>query len=120
MMGADHGAVDHLLRIWNQPDPVQSLPYSFPVPDQCPAPELAVNRRPIAEFFRQVTPGRTRSGDLEYPIQNNSMVRWLASVWASDRQYGALVKRPFCVRHQSRAKLVSIADTSLNHDQPAL
>jgi hypothetical protein len=51
MMGANDGAVDHLEGVRDQPALVQGLQYPFPQPSQRPAPELAVDRRPLAELF---------------------------------------------------------------------
>jgi hypothetical protein len=99
-MGADHGAVDHLQGRWNHPALVQGLQYPFPQPGQGPAPELAVDRRPLAELFRQVTPRRTCAGYPENPIQNKTMVHGFAPVRCADGQNEAFVKRPFLVRHQ--------------------
>ena len=65
MMGADHGAVDHLQGRWNHPALVQGLQYPFPQPGQGPAPELAVDGRPLAELFRQVR-GRLRERAKSY------------------------------------------------------
>jgi hypothetical protein len=48
------------------------------------------------------------------------MIQGFARVRAADGQDEALVKRLFLVRHQVCAKLVSIEDTGLNHDQPAM
>ena len=100
MMGADHSAVDHLQGSWNQPALVQGFQYPFPQPDQRPAPELAVDRRSLAELFGQVTPWRTCSRDPENPIQNKAIVRGLAPVRGAAGHDEAFVKRPFLVRHQ--------------------
>ena len=100
MMGANHGAVDHLERVRDQPARVKGLQYPFPQPGQRPTPELPVDRRPLAELFRQVSPRRPRSRDPENPIQNNAMVRGLPPVRGSDRQNEAPVKGSFLVQHQ--------------------
>jgi len=100
MMSANHGAVDHLQRIRHDPALVQRLQDLFPQPRQRPAPELPIDRRPFAELFRQVAPGRPRSGDPENPIQNKPMVRGLAAVRRTDSQDEAFKERPLVVRHQ--------------------
>lgn len=43
MVGADHGAVDHLQGAWHGSALVQSIHYVLPEARQCPAPELSVN-----------------------------------------------------------------------------
>lgn len=86
MMGADHGAVDHLQGVRDKPALVQRIHDLFPEPHQGPTPELTVDTGPLAELLREVTPRRSRAGDPENPIQNKPMVRGLAPVRGSDRQ----------------------------------
>jgi hypothetical protein len=42
MMGADHGAVDHLKGVWDRAALVQGIHDVLPQHSQCPAPELPV------------------------------------------------------------------------------
>ncbi len=100
MMSADHSAVDHLEPVRDQRALVQGLQYPLPEPGQRLASELAIDRRPLSEFLRQVTPRRTDACNPENPIQNKPMVHGFAPVQGSDRQVEALVKRPLNVRHQ--------------------
>lgn len=51
-------------------------------------------------------------------MQNKAMVREFTLVECADSQNEALVERPFSSEIMCRGKLVTIADTSLNHDQP--
>ena len=90
MMGANDSAVDHL----------QGIRDFFPQPRKRPAPELAIDRRPLAKLVGQVTPRRPRARNPENPIQNKAMVRGFASVRGARSQDEALMKRPFLVRHQ--------------------
>ena len=80
MMGADHGAIDHLKRVRDNPAFVQRLHDLLPQPRQGPAPELAVDAGPLAELFWQVTPRRTGARDPENAIQNKAMVQGFASI----------------------------------------
>ncbi len=43
MMGPDHGAVDHLTRVRDQPAFVQRLEDLLPQTGKCPAEELAID-----------------------------------------------------------------------------
>ena len=100
MMGADHGAVDHLKGIGYQPALIQGLHDLLPEPCQGPAPELTIDAGPLSKLFRQVTPGRPRARDPENPIQNKAMVQGFALVRCADCQDEAFVKRPLVVRHK--------------------
>ena len=115
MMGADHGAVDHLQFVWRNPRMVQRVQDVLPKSGQGPAPELAVDRRPLIEFFRQVTPPRSRPGNPENPIQNKTVIGRLAPVRVPNCPNEALEKHPLIVRYQLRTKLFSHVAKSLNH-----
>ena len=99
MMGANHGAVDHLQGVGDHPGLVQRIHDLLPQPGQGPTSELAVNARPFAELFRQVTPRRARPGYPENTIKNKTMVRGFASVWGADGKDEAFMERLFLVRH---------------------
>lgn len=100
MMGANHGAVDHLQRVWNGTALVQSIHDLLPLPGQRPTSELAVNAGPFAELFGQVTPWGSGSRDPENPIKNKAMVGGFAPVGGADRMNEMFKERPFLVRHQ--------------------
>lgn len=99
-MGPDHGAVDHLKGVWHGPALVQSVHDLLPEPRQRPAPELAVDARPLAKLFRQIGPWRAVPSNPENPIKNKAMVGGLASVPGAVCQDEPLKERPFLVRHQ--------------------
>ena len=80
MVGADHGIVDHLHHVRHGPASIQCLHDILPEPGQRPAPELPVDARPLAEFFRQVTPWSTRPSYPEDPIKNKPVVDRFACV----------------------------------------
>lgn len=100
MMGADYGAVDHLVRIRHDPTFVQRFEDLLPQPRQSPAPELAVDTGPLPKLFWKVTPRRAGPRDPENPIKNKAVICGLAPVRGAHGQNEALMKRPFLVRHQ--------------------
>ena len=71
---ADHGAVDHLDAVWRCTAIVEGIEHQFPKSGQGPAPELAIHARPLAELFRQITPGSTGSSNPENAIENKAVV----------------------------------------------
>ena len=100
MMGADHGAVDHLQGVRHRPALVQSVHDVLPQPCQRPASELSVDARPLAKLFGQVPPGGARAGNPENPIENKTVVNRFAPVRSADRQDKTFKERPLLVRHQ--------------------
>src|SRR5690606_5354577 len=100
MMGADHGAVDHLQLVRRDPSVVQRVQDILPQPGKGPTAELPVDRGPLAELFGQVAPRRTSPCDPENAIQNKTMVRRLAPVRMPDGSDEALKESPFVVGHQ--------------------
>jgi len=84
MMHPDHCAVDHLQLVWRNSGMVESVQDVLPQPCQSPAAELAVDRRPIAEFFGQVTPSRSSSHNPEYAIQNKTLIRRFTPIRATN------------------------------------
>ena len=68
MMGADHGAINHLQLVRRDPSVVQGVQDVLPQPCERPAAELAVDRGPLAELFGQVAPRRAGSCDPENTI----------------------------------------------------
>ena len=59
---------------------VQSVQDMLPQPDQRPAAELAVDRRPLVKLFRKVTPRRSRPRYPDNTIQKKTMIGWLAPI----------------------------------------
>lgn len=72
----------------------------IPEPRNCPTPELSVDTGPLAKFFWQVTPRRTRSCNPENPIKNNAVVGRFASVRSANSQDEVLEEQPLLVRHE--------------------
>ena len=100
MMGADHGAINHLEFVWRDPGVVQRVQDVLPQSRQSPAAELTVDRRPLAELLGQVAPRRTGSRDPENPIQNKTMIRRLPPVRVPDAANEALEEGPLIVGYQ--------------------
>lgn len=99
-MRPDDGTVDHLHAVRNRFAGVENLQDRLPQPRKRPAPELAINRGPFAEFLGQVSPRRAGAGDPENPVQHSSMVNWLAAVRLTHRPQKRFKERPFRIRHQ--------------------
>jgi len=97
MMGADHGAVDHLQGVWNGTALIQSIHDPFPQPGQRPTPELAVDARPFPELLGQVAPRSASAGDPENSIKNKALVGGFAPVGSSDRKNEMFEELPFFV-----------------------
>ena len=119
-MGAHHGAIDHLQWVRDRSAFVQGVRDFLSEACQHPAPELPVDARPFPERLRQVSPRGSGAGNPENSIQNKLVVGGFASVWGADREDETLKERRFLARHRILFPLVSIADRSLNHDQPVL
>lgn len=100
MMGASHGAVDHLERIRHKSVFVQGCHDLPPQPCRDPAPELAADTGPLAELFGQVAPRGAHPCGPENPIRNKAVVRGLAPAGGTDGQNEASVEGLFLARHQ--------------------
>ena len=100
MMSADHSAVDHLQRIRHRPTLVQGVHDVLPKPRQRPASKLPVDTRPLAELFRQVTPGRAGARDPENSIKNKPVVLGFAPIRGADDQDEPFKERLLFVRHK--------------------
>lgn len=100
MMGADHGAVDHLQLVRRDPSVVQRVQDILPQPGKGPTAELPVDRGPLAELFGQIAPRRTSPCDPEYAIKNKTMVRRFPPVRVPDGTNEALKKGPLIVGYQ--------------------
>lgn len=119
MMGADHGAVDHLEGIRRCPALIQGV-HNVP-PRDLPASSggTAGRRWPICRTLREGHARGTGPGDPENPIKNKTVVGRFAPVRRTNRARTARINRSKNAHSssdiRSRAKLISIADTSLNH-----
>lgn len=100
MMGADHGAVDHLKLVWRNPGVVQGIQDVLPQSGKGPAAELPVDRRPLSELFGQVTPWCAGPRDPEHSIQNNTMIRRLSPIRLPDGTNEAFEEGPLVVGYQ--------------------
>ncbi len=85
MMGANHGAVDHLEGIRRRPTLVQGVHDVLSETYPRPASELPVDARLYAKFLRQVAPWGTGASDPEYPIKHKAVVGRFAPVRRTDR-----------------------------------
>jgi hypothetical protein len=100
MMRPDHCAVDHLQLVRRNSSMVESVQDVLPQPCQRPAAELAVDRRPLAELFGQVTPSCTSSRNPEYAIQNKTMIRRSTPVRATNWTNKAFEEGPVIVGYK--------------------
>lgn len=99
MMGTNHGAVDHLKGIRNDPALGQGFQNLLPEPREGPAPELSVDTRPLPKLVRQVSPWGTCTCNSENAIKNKAVVDRFASVRGTDRKDEPFKKSPLLVRH---------------------
>lgn len=74
MMGADHGAVDHLERERYRSSFDLGVHHLFPQSHQRPAPKPPVDARLFDELFGKVSPSGTSPVEPENPIENTSLV----------------------------------------------
>ena len=58
MVGPDNGAINHLDTVGHRAALIEGVQQNLPNPGQCPAPELPIDRLPLAEMIVQVTPLR--------------------------------------------------------------
>lgn len=100
MMRPDNGAINHLNAVRHCLAVVLNLKDRLPEPSERPTPELAIDRAPFAEFFRQVPPRSTRARNPVNAIQNEPVIDRLTPVWLPDRLYKWLEESPFRIRHQ--------------------
>ena len=100
MVRADHGAVDHLDAVWRCAAIVEGIEHQFPKSGQGPAPELAIHARPLAELFRQITPGSTGSSNPENAIKNKAVVGGRATALPPDRYQKGFKECPLGILHQ--------------------
>ena len=101
MVRPDDCAVDHLQAGLTTAAVVEGFEQNLPQTRQRPAPELAVNRRPLTEMLMQVTPGDTRSRNPENPIQNKTMIPRTPPTARTAFDHEGLKAGPFLVTHQT-------------------
>jgi hypothetical protein len=120
MMGANDGAIVQLEGVRHGPALVEGIQDVLPKPSQGPSAKLVVNTRPLSELLRQMTPRESCARDPENPIQNKPMVGPFAPVRSAVREDAMFENVHYSSVIKSRAKLVSIADTNLNHARGAM
>ena len=101
MVRPDYCAVDHLQTGVAAATVVEGFEQQLPQAGQRPAPELAVNRRPFAEMFVQITPGNAGSRNPENPIQNKAMIPRATATARTPLNHEWRKTRPFLVAHQT-------------------
>jgi hypothetical protein len=111
LVGAYDGAVDHLHAVLPQAAVVERLQNDVPGSGKRPAPELAVDRRPFAEVFVQVTLRHAGARDPEYP---SKISRWFAG--------GLPLPAPARTRNGAKnahsSSLISPRTTACSKEQP--
>ena len=101
MVRPDYCAVDHLQTGVAAAAVVEGFEQQLPQTGQRPAPELAVNRRPFAEMFMQITPGNARPRNPEYPIKNKAMIPRTPPAARTAFNHEGLKTDPFFITHQT-------------------
>lgn len=101
MVRPDDGRVDHLNALADARGLVEGVEQDVPQPGQGPAPELSVDRRPLAEMLMQITPLRARPDDPENSIENKAMVLGPPTAMRAANRHERLKACPFLIRHQS-------------------
>lgn len=100
MMCPDHGAVDHLDAVWRCAAIIQSIEHQLLQSCQSPAPELAIDTRPLAELLRQITPGSTGASNPENAIEHEAVVRSRTTALPSNRHQERFKECPLSILHQ--------------------
>lgn len=113
-MGADDGGIDHLDAAMPCAGLVQRLQHHLPGPRQRPAPELPIDRVPLAEMAVQVTPGRACPSDPEHSVQHPSVITRTPPPSRPLLDNERLEERPFLVRHQTTNQRHSPQRAALN------
>src|SRR5690606_24385907 len=90
----------HLDAVWRCAAIVEGIEHQFPKSGQGPAPELAIHARPLAELFRQITPGSTGSSNPENAIENKAVVGGRATALPPDRYQKGFKECPLGILHQ--------------------
>ena len=101
MVGADHGAVDHLDRLWCRTTIGQGLQQKIPQSNSAPSKELAIDGVPFAELFGQIAPGSAGARDPEYTVQCAPMIARRTAAQGACGNDKWLEKRPIHITHQS-------------------
>ena len=106
--------IDHLQAVLALAAIIEGLQHHVPDTRQCPAPELPINRRPLAKMGIQVAPRRPGAGDPENAVQHQTMVFWPpATTWPRLNHEGR-EERPPLVRHQTAHQSRSPQRAALN------
>lgn len=100
-MRPDNGAVDHLDALADPFGLVQGFQQKVPHSGKRPAPELPIDRRPLAEMFVQIPPLRPGAGDPENPIENEAVVLRPSPAMRAANRHERLETGPLLIRHQS-------------------
>jgi hypothetical protein len=98
MVRPDYCAIDHLQTRVATATVVKRFEQQLPQAGKRPTPELAVNRRPFAEVFVQITPGNAGSRNPENPIHNKAMI---PRTTPTAHTHKWLKASPFLVTHQT-------------------
>src|SRR3546814_11394941 len=80
---------------------VDRFEHQLPPTGHRPAPERALNRRPLAEMLVQIAPRDTRSRNPEYTIQNKAMVPGAPATPSASFDHERLKAAPLFVAHQT-------------------
>jgi hypothetical protein len=115
-MRPDNGAIDHLDALANPFGLVQGFKQKVPQSGQRPAPELAIDRRPLAKMPMQVAPLRPSAGDPENPIENKAVVFRASSAMRPTHRHERLETGRFVIRHQSPNQARLLPKATLNQN----
>jgi hypothetical protein len=101
MVRPDYCTVDHLQAGVAAAAVIEGFEQQLPQAGQRPAPELAIDRRPFAEMFVQITPGNAGPRNPENPIQNKTMIPRATTTARTAFDHERLKTGPFLVAHQT-------------------
>jgi len=97
-MRADDGRIDHLQSRVTHFAASECLQDHIPDAAVGPTTELAKDRIPVAQFLRQIAPGRAGSHQPKHCVEDATMIaRWSATTSYQER----LEIRPLIVGHES-------------------
>ena len=120
MVGADHGAVDHLDRLGRNTAAAQRFEQKIPQARPAPAQELSIDRVPLAKLFGQIAPRRSSTRHPEYAVQRAPVIRWRSPAQGTARNNERFEKRPFHIAHQSANQNHLPQEVVLNHANACL
>lgn len=101
MMGAHDRRVDHLHGSRRAAFLVERIEHQFEQAGFRPAPELPVDRVPLAEMLVQIAPGRPGPRDPEDAVEYLPMILRRPTALAAPCDHQGFEKRPFLVAHQA-------------------